>query len=174
MSAVNRNYDLEKQRKGFNGCVKGFYTINLISTQLDGGRTVGKVFEAVHKVRSYECDSYGHVNNAVYLNYLEYGRMEALDELNITLERLKTETGTLVVIRRVDIEYLRPLTMGDEIVIKTFLKESRRTSGVFGQEIIHRESGELAARADVTWVFINLQGKPAPIPQLVKEGFGIP
>lgn len=171
---MSQKCDSDDKRKGFNSCVKGLYTINLFFIETYGGRSVGKVFEAVHKVRSYECDSYGHVNNAVYLNYLEYGRMEALDALNITLERLKNETGTLVVIRRVDIEYLRPLTMGDEIVIKTYLKESRRTSGVFGQEIIHRESGELAARADVTWVFINLQGKPAPIPQLVKEGFGIP
>ena len=30
-------------------------------------------------VRSYECDSYGHVNNAVYLNYLEFARMDFLD-----------------------------------------------------------------------------------------------
>ncbi len=135
---------------------------------------MSRIFEAVHKVRSYECDSYGHVNNAVYLNYLEYGRMEALDELGITLDRLKKETGTLVVIRRIDIEYLRPVTMGDEIVIRTYLKESRKTSGVFRQEVVHRASGELAARADVTWVFITLNGKPTPIPQIVKEGFDIP
>ena len=30
------------------------------------------------KVRTYECDSYGHVNNANYLNYLEYARCEML------------------------------------------------------------------------------------------------
>ena len=30
-------------------------------------------------VRTYECDSYGHVNNAVYVNYLEYGRMQFLN-----------------------------------------------------------------------------------------------
>ncbi len=133
-----------------------------------------RIFEAFHKVRSYECDSYGHVNNAVYLNYLEYGRMEALDALGITLERLKKETGTLVVIRRIDIEYLRPVTMGDEIIIRTFLKESRKTSGVFRQEVRLKTTGQLAASADVTWVFISLEGKPTPIPQIVKEGFGIP
>ncbi len=133
-----------------------------------------RIFEAFHKVRSYECDSYGHVNNAVYLNYLEYGRMEALDALGITLERLKKETGTLVVIRRIDIEYLRPVTMGDEIIIRTFLKESRKTSGVFRQEVRLKTTGQLAAGADVTWVFISLEGKPTPIPKIVKEGFGIP
>ena len=39
-----------------------------------------KVFTVKFNVRSYECDSYGHVNNAVYLNYLEFARMSALLE----------------------------------------------------------------------------------------------
>ena len=30
------------------------------------------------EVRSYELDTYNHVNNAIYLNYLEYARMEYL------------------------------------------------------------------------------------------------
>jgi hypothetical protein len=29
-------------------------------------------------VRPYECDSYGHVNHAVYVNYLEHARMQFL------------------------------------------------------------------------------------------------
>ena len=33
-------------------------------------------------VRSYECDSYNHVNNAVYLNYLEHARMDFLHAAN--------------------------------------------------------------------------------------------
>ena len=44
-----------------------------------------KKFTLKFKVRSYECDSYGHVNNAVYLNYLEFARMSALEENGFTL-----------------------------------------------------------------------------------------
>ena len=51
-------------------------------------------FITTFKVRSYECDSYGHVNNAVYLNYLEFARMSALFEKGFTLEKMK-EKGYL-------------------------------------------------------------------------------
>jgi thioesterase-3 len=73
-----------------------------------------KLFSTKHKVRSYECDSYGHVNNAVYLNYLEFGRMEALWQLGFTLDSMK-KYGYLVVVRRIEVDYLNPLFIGDEI-----------------------------------------------------------
>ena len=39
-------------------------------------------------VRTYECDAYGHVNNAVYLNFLEYGRMEYLHQIDFDYKNL--------------------------------------------------------------------------------------
>ena len=47
---------------------------------------VGMKCVAELKVRSYECDSYNHVNNSVYLNYLEYGRMEYLHSINFSFK----------------------------------------------------------------------------------------
>ncbi len=132
----------------------------------------GKMFKTRLKVRSYECDSYGHVNNAVYLNYLEFGRMEALMEMGFTLDTMK-QRGYLVVIRRIDIEYKYPLFMGDPVEIRTWTKDARRSSGTFVQEIFQLEKERLAARAEVTWVFTDLQGKPIPIPPEIREAFGI-
>ncbi len=131
-----------------------------------------KVFLAKHKVRSYECDSYGHVNNAVYLNYLEYARMEALMENGFTLDKMK-KAGYLAVVRRIEVDYLYPLFMGDEIQIKTYISEFRNSSGTFTQQIIREKNNKLAAEARVTWVFTDLKGKPIPIPHEIKEAFEI-
>ena len=40
---------------------------------------MGKTFKTELQVRSYELDFYGHVNNAIYLNYLEYARGNYLE-----------------------------------------------------------------------------------------------
>ncbi len=134
--------------------------------------TKSRQFTARLKVRSYECDSYGHVNNAVYLNYLEYARMEALMELGFTLDTMK-EKGYLVVIRRIEIDYKYPLFMGDPVVIRTWTEDARRSSGTFVQQVFQEEKNRLAAEARVTWVFTNLQGKPIPIPEEIRQAFEI-
>lgn len=129
-----------------------------------------ELFIAKHRVRTYECDLYAHVNNAVYLNYLEFGRMSALEAKGFTLAKLR-EMGYMVVVREIRITYHHPVSEGDSLEIRTYMKSNRISSGVFHQEIYKMPENTLVVRADVTWVFTNLQGKPVPIPQAVKEGF---
>jgi acyl-CoA thioester hydrolase len=131
-----------------------------------------KIFTVEFRVRSYELDSYGHVNNATYLNYLEYARMTALLEKNFSLKSMR-ESGYVVVIRRVEIDYKFPLFLNDEVLVKTYTSESRNTSGTFIQEIHNQTHGRMAAEARVTWVFTNLSGKPIPIPQEIRDAFEI-
>jgi acyl-CoA thioester hydrolase len=131
-----------------------------------------KIFTVEFRVRSYELDSYGHVNNATYLNYLEFARMTTLLEKNFSLERMR-EKGYVVVIRRVEIDYKFPLFLNDEVLVKTYTSESRNTSGTFIQEIYNQTHDRMAAEARVTWVFTNLSGKPIPIPQEIRDAFEI-
>jgi len=129
-------------------------------------------FITTFKVRSYECDSYGHVNNAVYLNYLEFARMSALFEKGFTLDQMK-DKGYLVFVKKIEIEYRNPLYQDDEISVKTFTSESRNTSGTFTQQIFRKDKDQPAAEAKVTWVFTNLKGNPIPIPAEIREAFDI-
>lgn len=131
-----------------------------------------QIFTISFPVRSYECDSYGHVNNAVYLNYLEFARMSALLEKGFTLDTMK-QKGYLVVIRKIEIEYTSPLYLGDEVIVKTFTSEARNTSGTFTQQVFQKKENRLAAEAKVTWVFTNLKGQPIAIPQEIREAFDI-
>ena len=131
-----------------------------------------KVAETELKVRSYECDTYGHVNNAVYLNYLEYGRMAVLEKAGFTLAELK-ERGQIIVVRRIEIDYKASAQEGDVIIIRTDLREHDKIKGIFHQEIFRKEDKKLLARALVTWVFIDSQGKLISIPDFFKEAMGL-
>ena len=129
------------------------------------------ITETTLKVRSYECDSFGHVNNAVYLNYLEYGRMAVLEKAGFTLARLK-ELGVFIVVRRIEIDYRIPAREGESLVIRTCLQEHHKMKGVFYQEILNASKAALVARAHVTWVFTDLDGRLVAIPQFFKDALG--
>ena len=126
------------------------------------------VTETHLKVRSYECDSFGHVNNAVYLNYLECGRMDVLEAGGFTLRALR-QRGVLIVVRRIEIDYKAPAREAEHLVVRTHLKTYDRMKGVFGQEIIKQPDNILAVKADVTWVFVDDNGRLIPIPSFFKE-----
>ena len=132
-----------------------------------------EIFESTHKVRPYECDFYGHVNNAIYLNYLEFARMETLEQKQLSLPDLKT-MGFMILIRQIDIRYKSPALAGDQIAIRTRLKEYRQASGTFFQEIVRVADQRLLIEADVTWVVVNLAGRPLPIPDPIRRAFGLP
>jgi acyl-CoA thioester hydrolase len=137
-----------------------------------GKNMAAKTFKSFHKVRSFECDSYGHVNNAVYLNYLEFARMEVLEAKDLTLDKLK-DRGYFIVVRRIEIDYNYPVIAGDLLVIQTKLHSYRATSGTFIQEIIREKDKKNIASAKVTWVTINKNGRPVRIPSQIKNAFGM-
>ncbi|MHB2155436.1 acyl-CoA thioesterase [Calditrichota bacterium GD2] len=134
-----------------------------------------KEFTTTIKVRSYECDIYGHVNNAVYLQYCEAARVEFLETMGYDLQKLK-ELNILLPIVRIEIDYKRPLFMNELIEVTVKWIGRRKSSAYFEQQIRKLPNGELAAKAKVTWVCTDLKGKPQPIPHLlldaVKNHFG--
>ena len=114
------------------------------------------------KVRSYECDSYNHVNNANYLNYLEFARYEFLKDIGF--DYLKAvAAGYGVYIARIEIDYKKPAFTDDELVIKSRPIKKGAVSGTLAQEIWRGE--ELIIAAKVTWAFADSKGYPAKIPQ---------
>lgn len=113
------------------------------------------------RVRSYECDFLGHVNNAVYLNYLEYARHELMLALGTSLDGLK-ERGFSLIVARICIDYKREARMGDELEIVTRPLRRGRSSGTFRQTI-YRER-EVVADAEVVWVCLDARGRPTRFP----------
>ncbi len=121
-------------------------------------------------VRSYELDSYNHVNNAVYLEYLEYARMEYLRAIGFDYNAL-VGAGYALFISRVDIRYRAPAVLFDELSIEVTPLKAGKLSGTFRQEI-KNQRGELCAEAEVSWGCVDRTGKPSKIPaELLVPGF---
>jgi acyl-CoA thioester hydrolase len=112
-------------------------------------------------VRTYECDSYGHVNNANYLHYLEFGRYEFLRAIGFDYPNA-VKAGYGIYIARVEIDYKKPAITDDELVIQSWPVKTGAVSGVIAQKIKRGE--DTIVDAKVTWAFVNSSGNPAKIP----------
>lgn len=118
------------------------------------------------KVRFIECDMYGHVNNAQYLSYLEYARIELLKDLNIPINKL-LKSGYFLLIVKLCIEYKKQAKMDDVLTIRTRMIDKRKTSGVFNQTILRGK--ETIADTEVKWVCSDKNGKPSKLPQEINN-----
>ena len=66
------------------------------------------------RVRDYEVDSQGIVNNAIYLHDLEHTRHEFCRQVGTSFRQMQAE-GVDPVIRSIQIQYLTPLTLGEDM-----------------------------------------------------------
>lgn len=117
------------------------------------------------RVRHYEMDALGHVNNAVYQHYLEQAAIEHSESLGFTVERYR-QMGGVFVLRRVGIEYLRPAIAGDLLEITTWVEKMRGPRAIRHYEIRRQADPNLLVTAEATWVWINPNTmRPQAIPQ---------
>lgn len=111
------------------------------------------IYELKMKVRDYEVDCQGIVNNANYLHYLEHTRHEFCQQAGLSFRDMH-DTGLDPVVRRVEIDYLKPLTLGSEMISK--LRISRKGPRfIFTQDIFHYPGEEQAIHAEVTIVALR-------------------
>lgn len=114
-------------------------------------------------VRPYECDSYSHVNNAVYLNYLEHARMDFLNKSGFDYKSLVAE-GYYTYVTHVDIYYKASAFLNDNLTITTYPVKLKHVMGEFAQ-VITKEDGTVCAQANVTWACVTKDGRPCRIPE---------
>lgn len=114
------------------------------------------IFEHKDKVRDYECDLQGIVNNANYQHYLEHCRHEFLHAHKISFAQLH-EQGTDAVVARLTMQFKVPLTSGDEYVTKLNLKKDG-VRYVFMQDIFRLSDMKICVRAQVDTVCL-INGK---------------
>jgi acyl-CoA thioester hydrolase len=129
------------------------------------------VHERTFRVRHYECDMYGHVNHANYLRYMQEAAFDASAAVGYSLETYQA-LGRYWLIRDTDVEYLSPLRFGDTVRVKTWVVDFRRVRSRRAYEFYRVEDGELVARAQTDWVFLEqATGRPATVPPEMVTAF---
>lgn len=110
------------------------------------------IYELQMKVRDYECDLQGIVNNANYQHYIEHTRHEFLLANGVSFARLH-EQGTDAVVARLNMQFKTPLKSGDEFVCKLNVKKEG-IKYVFYQDIYRLPDMKIVIKAQVETVCI--------------------
>ena len=123
-------------------------------------------YELKMKVRDYECDLEGIVNNANYQHYMEHTRHEFLLEAGISFAEM-LEQDIVSVVARISIAYKTPLRSRDEFLSCLNVKQEG-IRYVFYQDIYRASDMKLAARGTVEVVCL-VGGKLSRCPELEKK-----
>lgn len=109
------------------------------------------------KVRGYHADFYGHVNNARYLEFFEEDRWARLESKIDLREWAAKGLGFLIV--NINVNYRKAVVVGQTVLVTTDIEKINTKSAVLKQEILFKETREVAADALITFVVIDKSGR---------------
>jgi acyl-CoA thioester hydrolase len=125
-------------------------------------------FEMIVPVVAADIDEQNHVNNTVYLRWVQ--NVATAHWRAIASREAQATIGWIVL--RHEIDYKAPATLGDEIVLRTWVGKASRLTFERFTEIRRQSDGQLLSQARTLWCPINEQtGRPTRVPEEVHTQF---
>jgi len=129
------------------------------------------LFPAVEvMVYPFECDAFGHLNEAAFVQLFERARWDAL--ARGPGQDLFRRHGVWPAVRRAVVDYHRPAFPGDVIRVEAEVEKVGRTSVTMRQRASHAADGQLLAELEIVVVLIDREGKPVAMPEAIAAAFG--
>lgn len=119
------------------------------------------------KVRDYECDIQGVVNNANYQHYLEHARHEYLISKGVSFMDYH-EKGIDLIVTKVEIDYKYPLKSRDSFIVRMNLQREGNVRLVFFQDIYRFPDEKLVAKAKITCAATK-NGRPVSPANIIEQ-----
>jgi acyl-CoA thioester hydrolase len=125
------------------------------------------------RVRSCDIDSFGHVNNAVYLRYFEGARNDYILESGLTFaDFARWDAGPVLVSARLDFKL--PTKADDELLISGVMRHQGRTRFRIDHEIVRQSDQRIVCQAQLDFAFVTLTtGRPCRMPAEFSRAFGL-
>ena len=122
-------------------------------------------------VRVYyeDTDAGGVVYHANYLRFMERARNEWLREMGYPVEQIVRQDKKLFVVRSVEMKFIRPARLSDELQVSAEVIEAKRASMLLRQEV-HRQADELLVSARVELAMVDSESfRPVRLPEYLQN-----
>jgi acyl-CoA thioester hydrolase len=131
------------------------------------------------EVAESDIDELGHASNIVYLRWVQDVAVAHSTTVGLGVEAYLA-LGAVFVVRRHEIEYLRPVLRGERLELRTWIDTVMAAKCRRATEIVRRdlragvEVDVVVARAMTTWGFVEMAtGRPTRIPDAIRRAFGV-
>jgi acyl-CoA thioester hydrolase len=123
-------------------------------------------------VSEADVDELGHANNISYVRWLQDAAVAHSAAVGLGYARY-LELGGVFVVRRHEIDYLRPALRGDQLEVRTFVASVMAAKSERRYDIVRKADEVVVARAVTTWGFVDVtSGRPSRIPTEIYVAFG--
>lgn len=131
-------------------------------------------FETEMQVRPDDIDMNRHVHGSRYFDYVLAARYEQMARCyRMSMEEF-TKLGFAWFIRTAHVEYKRPLGLGDNFIVRTWVDEMVKDGVRVAFEILKRPNGKLACDGYFDYTMVSMQtGRAEPIPDWIAEKYSI-
>ncbi|MBW4485391.1 MAG: acyl-CoA thioesterase [Tildeniella torsiva UHER 1998/13D] len=122
------------------------------------------------EVYTYQIDFAGHVNNSVYVHWMEIGRLKLLEAIGMPIHEVLKQ-GIAPILVETNIIYKLPLYLGDRVQAQMWLSELRNASAVMQFRFYNGEQ-VLAAEGVQKGLFVDAKTmRPQRLPSEARASF---
>ena len=130
------------------------------------------IFELAIPVGDDDIDALGHVSNIAYVRWIQDAAVAHSHAVGLDFEAYR-KLGAIFVIRRHEIDYLRPVLRSDRVQARTWMDTLMAAKCTRLTELRRASDGQLVAKSSTTWGFVDAtNGRPTRIPSEVRIALG--
>ncbi len=132
---------------------------------------VSAVFEREIVAAAADEDRFGHVSNVSYVRWVQDVALAHSERVGWALERYQ-QLGAVFLVRRHELEYLRPVHAGERILVRTWIERWTAATSIRRTSMVHASDGVEVLHATTTWALVGRHdGRPRRIPAEIRDSF---
>jgi acyl-CoA thioester hydrolase len=136
------------------------------------GRPMDPIYQHDITVTAEMVDGNGHVNNVVYVQWLQDAAVQHARASGCT--QACAALGATWVVRTHHVEYLSPAFAGDSIRVLTWVADYRKVRSLRRYKLIRARDQKVVAQAETDWVLVDAStGRPRAIPEEIRKALPV-